>query len=126
MPNIGLALGAPVMSYNNGESTTIIDGFEEALENESDNFLEDWIIDKVVDDKEEPTVKEVIKIEQIYVTKDEVDSEDFILGVLLVTSIIIAVIVIVLLCVCIFRTFSSSRESHQVPTTGKPTIPAWP
>jgi len=99
------------MSYNNGESTTIIDGFEEALENESDNFLEDWIIDKVVDDKEEPTVKEVIKIEQIYVTKDEVDSEDFILGVLLVTSIIIAVIVIVLLCVCIFRTFSSSRDA---------------
>jgi len=41
---------------------------------------------------------------------NEVDNSDFILGVLLVLSIIIALIVIILLCVCIYRTFSQQRE----------------
>jgi len=32
IPTIGTALGAPVMSFNNGETTTVMPGFEEVLE----------------------------------------------------------------------------------------------
>jgi hypothetical protein len=45
MPTIGLALGAPVMSFNNGETTTILEGYEEIIETENDNLIEDWIIE---------------------------------------------------------------------------------
>lgn len=102
------------MSYSSDGQTTVMDGFAEALEVE-DDAIADWLIDQVVDgedDKEEgPKVKEVIKIEQIYVTKEEVDSGDFIFSILLVISIMIALVVISLLCVCIYRTFSTQREA---------------
>jgi hypothetical protein len=45
IPTIGMALGAPVMSFNNGESTTTMPGYEDVIEQEEDNLIENWFID---------------------------------------------------------------------------------
>jgi carbamoylphosphate synthase small subunit len=45
IPTIGMALGAPVMSFNNGESTTTMPGYEDLIEQEEDNLIENWFID---------------------------------------------------------------------------------
>jgi len=114
VPTLGLALGAPVMSFSNGESTTIVEGYADVIEQENENLIEEWIIDQIAtgDDEEgEPTVQEVIQIETIYVTKDEADSTEFALGVVIIIVLIMTTIVIVLLCICIYRTFSSQRNA---------------
>jgi hypothetical protein len=45
MPTVGMALGAPVMSFNNGETTSINPGYEDIIEQERENVIENWFID---------------------------------------------------------------------------------
>jgi len=45
MPEIGMALGAPVMSFNNGDKTTTNPGYEDLIAEERENIIENWFID---------------------------------------------------------------------------------
>jgi hypothetical protein len=115
MPTVGNLFGGPVMSYDDGQVTVYMPGYEET--GDDSDGIEQWFDAVSPTEDKEPKVKEVIEVKRIYVGADEIEHAHLGLNVIVLGIAVLVAVVLVCLVYVLYRTFTKERRTHEAITS---------
>jgi hypothetical protein len=113
IPTVGNLFGGPVMSYDDGQVTVYMPGYDDSPGNTSN--IDQWFDELDPTEDKEPKIKEVIEVKRIYVSADELEIEHGHLGLNVVVLGIAVLVGLVLVCLVyvLYRTFTKDKRTHE-------------